>query len=175
MVKSPNEDLMRPLIIFVVLALLATPAGAFPAIVTSVHDGDTVTLKTAEGQAHCRLAGIDAPETMLRGRWTDQPSAYEARAALSDMVIGQTVDVEDTGQRSYKRMVCRITAVIDGRSVDVNEAMVSQGWAYSAIQFEPAHDRDPAIPALQAQAQSAHIGIWAGTPVEPWVWRRDLR
>ena len=154
---------------------LTIPCQAFPAIVYAAHDGDTVTLLAGGHLTHCRLAGIDSPELHVNGKWPDQPGAYEAHAALDNMILGQTVDVQDTGQRSFKRMVCRITAVIDGKLVDVNEEMVREGWAWDAVQFEPARDRDPAMASLQAQAQAARVGIWASNSVAPWDWRHERR
>ena len=88
------------------------------------------------------------------------------------MVMGQTVDVEDTGQRSYTRMVCRLSVVHGPAVTDVDRAMVAEGWAWSATQFEPVHDRDSAMPGIEAQARAAHLGIWASAnPVPPWNWR----
>ena len=120
---------------------------------------------------HCRIAGIDAPELAWHGKWADQPGAYESHEALDNLIMGQTVDVQDTSQRSYERMVCRLTVSVDGHPVDVSEYMVGQGWAWSAIQFEPVRDRDMNIPVLQSKAQAAKVGIWANEAVPPWDWR----
>ena len=88
------------------------------------------------------------------------------------MIMGQTVEVQDTGQRSYGRMVCRITATIDGKPVDVQEALVRDGDAWAATQFEPVRDRDPAMPGLEAQARAERRGLWQeANPVAPWDWR----
>ncbi len=162
----------------VALVGLTAPARAEPGRVLACHDGDTCHVLTAEGIINVRMAGLDAPEDPWPGRWVKQPGADEARDALWKMIGDKTVDLECTGQHSYRRDVCRTTVRIDGNPVDVSEALVSEGWAWSAIQFEPAHDRDQRMPDLQAAAQAAGRGLWglqAGRRIPPWEWRHGGR
>jgi micrococcal nuclease len=161
---------MNRLLLTAALCLLSTAARAFPAIVYSVHDGDTVTLLTDAGKITCRTAGDDAPEEEWTGKWDTQPYADQARVALSDMIMGQKVEVEDTGQRSYGRTVCRIKIGND----DVQRDMVYAGYAWSATQFEPENERDPLMPTLQLDAQEHRRGLWSlPNPIAPWQWRHE--
>ena len=160
--------MLRRLLLSFCLVALAHNAHAFPALVVAVHDGDTITAETPGGTMTCRLAGIDSPEIQWNGRWDTQPYAEDARATLSNMVLGETVEVEETGQRSYERVVCRLRL----GTLDVQEQMIRAGAAWNAVQFEPTDERDPLLASLQADAQAHHRGLWALTnPIPPWRWR----
>lgn len=179
-------------ILFISAALFAlnSPAHAEVGIVIGCHDGDTCTVRIGDQAIKARLAGIDAPEMKSGRKWPTQPYADEARAALTAMIGNQPVDVECTGQQSYNRPVCRFYACEDpyvlpahpehdasfcppgDAAFDVQRRLVDQGDAWSAIQYEPARDRDPTIPGLEASARAAHQGLWAQPyPVNPGAWR----
>ena len=73
-----------------VLCLGAGPKHTWRAV--GVTDGDSITCLTSDKQqVKVRLNAIDAPE---RG----QPYANRAKQALSDMVFGKDVEVEDLGE-----------------------------------------------------------------------------
>jgi len=142
------------------LASLAANADEFSGRVVGVHDGDTLTLLTADQQhVKIRLAGIDAPEQ-------DQPFGQKAKQALSALVFNQTVRVVVQAQDDYGRMVG--TVYVGARNV--NAALVEQGtvWVYRR------YNRDPALPGLEAQAQAVERGLWAlpeSQRIPPWEWR----
>jgi micrococcal nuclease len=140
----------------VVLALSATPAFAFDAVVAACHDGDTCTLTDG---TRIRLHAVDAPEL-------DQPYGLQAHALINRLVAGQHVDVRPTGDLSYGRTVADI--YLSGRSV--GGEMVAAGLAW----VEPRWNTDASTPARQAAAQAAHLGLWADSAaVPPWQWRHE--
>lgn len=100
--------------------------------VIKVSDGDTVVIQPEKGGQFykCRLYGIDAPETR-HGKKPGQPYGEEAAKELRRLILGQTVDVTLTGQKTYNREVCQIKK--DG--TDINLEMVKLGYAWAYVQY----------------------------------------
>lgn len=120
--------------IFALALFLATPAVAqecdwnvYRAVVTSVHDGDAVTVDVALGfdvhldDQRIRLAGIDAPE--LRGE--ERLFGIIARTALWARVVGQEVILTVHGRGKYGRWLGRVYLGEE----NVNEWLVAAGFA----------------------------------------------
>lgn len=82
---------------------------------THITDGDTIRF----GPARVRLYGIQAPEM-------DTPDGPRARAALVAIIGTGEVVCQDTGDRSYRRVVARC---FDAQGRDLSEQMVREGWA----------------------------------------------
>jgi len=84
------------------LLLIAATAASFEAKVIGVVDADTLDVLDESKTTHrIRVHGIDSPE---RG----QPFAKKARAAMSALVAGQTVTVENLGDDRYGRVIAGI-------------------------------------------------------------------
>lgn len=138
-------------IIFLIAALSLSTANA--ASVCSVHDGDT--LRLCSGQ-RIRLFGIDAPELK-------QPFGRESGNYLRGLVLHKDVGLACKG-RSFKRPVCRVSV----GGLDVERAMVSQGWAYDFPKYSYGFYKSE-----ERMAQSRGVGVWSKPKqVKPWVWRK---
>ena len=140
------------LLILVILA--AEPARMK---VSRVVDGDTIDLVDAAGHAtRARLRSIDAPELA-------QPHGPESRQALSDLILGKTVDVRLGGVDCYGRALARVSV----ESADVGVWMVENGhaWVYRK------YSRDPELLAAEARSKAAKLGLWAKPAIPPWEWR----
>lgn len=128
--------------------------------VVGVHDGDTVTcLDESNQQQKVRLAEIDAPEI-------GQDYGKVSREVLAEMVFGKTVEVMEDGKDRYGRWIGHLSS----NGVDVNRQMIASGnaWHYED------YSRDTSLAALQAQAQSQRLGLWAQpNPVAPWDFRKS--
>ena len=128
--------------------------------VVGVHDGDTVTcLDESNQQQKVRLAEIDAPEI-------GQDYGKVSREVLAEMVFGKTVEVTEDGKDRYGRWIGHLTS----NGVDVNRQMIATGnaWHYGD------YSRDTSLAALQSQAQSQRLGLWAQpNPVAPWDYRKS--
>ena len=139
-------------------------AVSFRATVVGVSDGDTITVLDATNQQHkIRLAEIDAPE---RG----QPWGDRSKQALSALVFGKMVSVQQTDTDRYGRVVARVFG--DGQ--DVNRAMVKDGhaWAYRR------YLTDQTLLATEARARGERSGLWSmsdAQTVPPWEWRQGVR
>jgi micrococcal nuclease len=134
------------------------------ATVTKVNDGDSIEVKTEAGNARVRLSAIDSPEY-------DQPHARRALAALQDLLPqGAAVELEVVTQDQFRRIVAVVWRVIDGKRVNVNETMLSQGhaWAYRRYM------NDPRFCNLEAEARDKKLGLWA-QPVSDWVYPPEWR
>jgi endonuclease YncB( thermonuclease family) len=135
-------------------------AGPYLWRVVGVHDGDTVTcLDDSNQQQKVRLAEIDAPEI-------GQDYGKVSREALAEMVFGKTVEVTEDGKDRYGRWIGHLSS----NGVDVNRQMVATGNAWHYVDYS----RDTSLAALQSQAQSQRLGLWAQpSPVAPWDYRKS--
>ena len=128
--------------------------------VVGVHDGDTVTcLDESNQQQKVRLAEIDAPEI-------GQDYGKVSREVLAEMVFGKTVEVTEDGKDRYGRWIGHLSS----NGVDVNRQMIATGNAWHYVDYS----RDTSLAALQSQAQSQRLGLWAQpSPVAPWDFRKS--
>ena len=121
------------------------------ATVTSVADGDTVNVSTADASTlTVRLDGIDTPE---RG----EPYSTQATRATRVMLLSKRVQLQGTDVDRYGRLVARV--VLDG--VDSSLQLVRDGLACHFTRYSS----DVALAAAQSDAQRRGAGFWAqGAP-----------
>ena len=117
------------LIALTLLALITFPAAAATrqtqsGVVTRVVDGDTLWVKTGASQPplKVRLQGIDAPEIC-------QPGGVQARDALQQRVLGQSVTVTSGAHDDYGRTI----GTVHMQGQDMGRWLVAHGhaWVYS--------------------------------------------
>jgi endonuclease YncB( thermonuclease family) len=127
-----------------------------------VIDGDTLELSTGE---RIRLWGIDAPEGDQICQRNGRPwrCGDDATAALEALVNGRALKCEARDVDRYGRTVA--TCTVAGQ--DVGAAMVLQGWALDYERFSGGAYADEQLEAEQAQR-----GLWSGSFMQPWEWRR---
>lgn len=152
-------------------ALLAAQPAAADDVVgrASVIDGDTIEIHGTR----IRLWGIDAPEHDQLCRNDDSElyrcgqKAATALAGLFD-AIPRPVSCSPKDRDRYGRTVA--VCKLGDAGPDIAHWMVSNGHAldwpkYSAGQYAEA----------QRRAESASVGMWAGSFVEPWRYRSCVR
>jgi len=139
-------------------------------LVTRVSDGDTLTVRTAEGtQITVRLSGIDAPETGHGITRPGQPFGPHSRQSLHDMAHGKHAELECFESDRYQRNVCRV--LINGLDVNAEQVQRGMAWVYRANRR---YVRDSSLYAIEDRAKAAGVGLWRSAhPVAPWDWRRD--
>jgi endonuclease YncB( thermonuclease family) len=108
-------------------------------------DGDTLAL----GSTRIRLWGVDAPEA-------DTPLGREASRLMAQVLAQGPVRCEDTGGRSYDRIVARCQ---DASGQDLAHRLVAAGLAVDWPKFSAGR-----YAAAQAQAQQAGLGLHAASP-----------
>lgn len=157
-----------------ILALAAVSASTLAAVAAQgqsfwtgqarVIDADTIDI----GDTRFRLHGIDAPESgqscrhPQRGTWR---CGQQAALALSDKIGRAHVTCHQTDQDRYGRVV----AVCDLRGDDLNNWLVTSGWAVAYRKYSQDYD------GAERQAQQSKRGIWSGDFVPPADWRRGTR
>lgn len=165
--KIHYQTTMRTHYLFVIATFLVI-FSAFPALaeqlsgrVVGIHDGDTVTVLTADKRSvRTRLVEIDAPES-------GQPYGMRAKQALSGLVFDKQVIVEVSGIDRYGRTLGRLFH--DG--MDVNAEMVRLGYAWVYRRYAT----DETLFDLEEAARTAKRGLWSlplRDQVPPWEWRR---
>ena len=146
------------------LALLALMVAMRPALgesVVRVIDGDSLVVESGGREVDVRLANVDAPEL-------DQPRGVEARNALQSLVAGRDIELELVSGDAYRRIVARVLV----GDLDVNAALVRQGFAWVRRAYSPA----PGLIRMEEQAKAARRGLWADSDaVAPWLWRKTRR
>ena len=130
-------------------------------VVTSVADGDTLTLVADDRSHKVRLGGIDAPES-------NQPGGRAARRALIRKTRGKTVQVDVSEVDQYDRLVAQVRLGVR----DINRELVREGhaWVYREYSW------DPLLYLEERAAREQQRGLWARSdPIPPWEWRRRER
>ncbi|MDN5846126.1 MAG: thermonuclease family protein [Candidatus Nitrosocosmicus sp.] len=100
---------------------LVTTSSNFSGTVTKVIDGDTLDIKTAEGETiTVRLVLIDAPEK-------EESGFDEARNFITEQCLNKNAEVDPDNNQglTYGRTV----AVVYCEGVNVNEAILDNGFA----------------------------------------------
>ena len=150
-------------IFVLLLAALASVAHADVTGRASVIDGDTIEI---HGQ-RIRLFGIDAPESAQlclaeNKRWR---CGQQAALALDDKIAGRPVACTEKDRDRYGRIVavCRLAGE------DLNAWLVTEGWALAYRRYSKDYVDE------EETASAARKGIWRGTFVPPWNWRRGQR
>jgi len=160
------------LVVFIPLLLFAYTQASEKVIqgkVVQVKDGDTVVIAPVDGGQFfvCRLYGIDAPETAKKNK-TGQPYGEEAKKELKKLVLGQVVDVELTGSKTYNREVC----IIRKNGVNVNLEMVKRGYAWAYVRYLKRPHASEYLDA-EKEARTKKLGLWQqNNPTPPWEWRK---
>ena len=133
--------------------------------VIGVHDGDTITVLDADKRQHkIRLAGIDAPETK-------QAYGNRSKQHLSDLVFNKSVEVHWGKRDRYGRMVGVV--IVSGRDVNLEQVRAGMAWWYRQYAKEQTSDNQRLYEAIEKEAKTAGLGLWADmAPAPPWEWRR---
>lgn len=133
--------------------------------VTAVIDGDTLKVRTIEGEARVRLIGIDTPEINRNGG-PDECYAQEARTELNTLAYGRTIELHtDPSQGDadrYGRLLRHV--YIDGHNIA--QALISTGAGHEYTHSTP-YAGQAAHLAAQHAAQAAGQGLWAQCPHAP--------
>lgn len=149
--------------IFLTIAFLWPHSEAWcatPVRVVGVSDGDTIRVVADGKQIKIRLHGIDAPE---RG----QDFGNVATKGVRSLLAGRQVSIKQTDTDRYGRAV----AIVYADGLNVNEAMLTNGWAWVypkyCLQGFCEQWRQ-----MEAAARADKKGLWRDpAPTPPWVWR----
>lgn len=135
------------------------PSKSIVGTVSSVHDGDTITV----GSTSVRLDSIDAPERA-------QTYGTQSRDNLAALVLSKSVTVYYSKIDKYGRTV---GSVFTGDCTYANLQQVRSGsaWHYKQYQCEQAATVRDVFAAAQTAAAASDAGLWAFAATPPWVYR----
>ncbi len=127
-----------------------------------VQDGDTLRI----GDTRIRLFGIDAPESKQSCERDGLPwlCGQEAGKFLRSLVAGQKIACVEKDRDRYGRTVATC-ALPDGRNLGAE--MVRAGMALAYRQYG-----GKLYDAPEAEAKAEQRGLWAGSFIRPWEWRK---
>ena len=158
---------LKILLLLFVLFFIPTTSSAetIHGKVTSVADGDTITILTPQKkQIKVRLAAIDTPEK-------GQAFGQKAKDFTSSMVAGKNVSIKPETIDRYGRTVGFV--FVD--ESNLNEQIVRQGYGWVYRQYCKGAFCAEWL-QLEKQAKEAGIGLWADkNPTPPWEWRQTQR
>ena len=158
--------LTKPIALLLPLGILAAPrlaAAEFSAVVTGVHDGDTLTVLSGERSIRIRLSGIDSPEM-------NQPFGDDARSFTAELALGATVTVIEDRIDRYGRLIASVV-LPDGRNL--SHEIVAAGFAWW---YRPLSPGNRILAKLESDANQNGRGLWAvAEPAAPWEWRKQPR
>ena len=127
-------------------------------VVTEVHDGDTLKLKSGKDVTKIRLAYIDAPEL-------DQLYGYASKTSLEQLTRDKRVEATCNGKDRYGRFLCTLQV----GTQDINAMQVKRGMAWEYSHYAP---KGSPLKALQSEAKAGKRGLWAEpNPEAPWKYR----
>ncbi|TQF29156.1 thermonuclease family protein [Bradyrhizobium sp. UNPA324] len=150
------------------LLLLASTVAALSADLigqASILDGDTLEIHGTR----IRLWGIDAPESSQLCRGQDSLQYRCGAKAANDLdafIDGRPVDCMPITTDRYGRSVAACSVA----GIDLGEWQVRNGLALDWPQYSKRK-----YGAAQRDAERAARGMWAGSYVEPWLYRACLR
>lgn len=129
----------------------------------SVIDGDTIEIR---GQ-RIRLFGIDAPESsqLCTANAKSWRCGQQAAQALDRKIGARPVQCVERDRDRYRRIV----AVCSVGGESLNAWLVREGWALAYRHYSSDYVVDEEV------ARKARKGMWRGSFVPPWDWRRDQR
>lgn len=151
---------------YILLFLLIFPMMVFgwTGKVYKITDGDTFKVNSEETTLEIiRLYGIDCPEQ-------DQKFGDEATEYLSELIMNQTVEIEQMDIDLYGRVV----AIVTLNETNINESMIKSGyaWVYNRYCKEDICDNWKDI---QNDVSNEGIGLWkAKNTTPPWDYRRGI-
>lgn len=135
----------------------APPPGQYQ--VADFSDGDTFTVMMNGQEERVRLIGVDTPETK-KPNSPVQCFGPEASNFTKELVRNQPVRLEadpiGNNRDRYDRLL-RYAYLPDGSLL--NERLIREGYGFAYLSFPFSKHADFA--AAQAEAQSAHRGLWA--------------
>ena len=150
------------LVLLVILLLLGQASAE-----VRVIDADTIVLDGMK----VRLSGIDAPETAQlclneKGKhYFCGLKATQELIKLVDSINTKSFECKYNGSDKYGRFIGDCWA--DG--IYINAWLVKNGWAMAYRRYSNEFVGE------EIEAKKKKVGIWSGTFIEPWKWRKGTR
>jgi endonuclease YncB( thermonuclease family) len=144
------------------------PAASLPeyeVVSGSIHDGDTLRLRSSKGEVKVRFACVDAPELK-------QPLGQESRNYLRSMIneAGGKVKVQIVDTDRYGRSVAELWT----KSGLLQSRMTAAGMAFAYDQYAKNCPHWDAVKSSEKAAMEFKLGVWRSPNFErPWDYRKS--
>ncbi len=147
------------LLLFLCVGVVAaddcTPIGHLTeAIVSYVHDGDTIWLENGD---KVRLIGLNTPEIAARDR-PGEPLGISARNMLRRQLTGKRVYLE-SDSREHDRYERRLAHLFSPDRSNLAAGLIAAGYGY-AITIPPNLKHHECYQAAEQRARQKKAGIW---------------
>ena len=148
-VSTPTEAPGKP----------GVPSGAMWGLVTRVADGDTLTVRFANGtKERIRLLDVDTPETVHPSR---PEECFGAQAsAFTKRLTGQRVGIEEKGRDRYDRLLAYVWVESDEGPRLWNLRLLEEGLAMYNDYGNPGKYADRSRAAAE-KARLGGVGLWS--------------
>lgn len=161
------EPLKRCLFMVVLLLLLTIGQSACAEGMTgtldTVIDGDLITILNRGKEVEVRLYGVDAPEKT-------QPFGQNAKNFIGAMASDKELWVKTIRKDTNGRTV----GLVFANGINLNEQLVSQGYAWVLRQECATESFCAEWVRLETNAKDSRKGLWANTnPAPPWEHRKN--
>lgn len=143
-----------------IMKTLPTPGVLKTYVVTSVDDGDSISVATEQGTQPIRLVGYDAPE-LAYGNLPSQCFAIEAARKVKTDLLGKPVVLErdptqgDTDDRG------RLLRYVYLDGADYNRSLIGGGYGHNFNYHSQPHYLAKLYEQSQKEAENAGLGFWA--------------
>lgn len=131
-----------------------------PYDVVSVIDGDTIIIKSDDGDVHVRLIGIDTPESVASDGYKENtPEGDKASEYTRNLLEGNSVYLEYDKELtdSYQRTLAYVY-LPDGSTM-VNELLIQNGYART-MEIAPNTKYAERFAAQELIAKGQKAGFW---------------
>jgi endonuclease YncB( thermonuclease family) len=165
--QATTRDLFKLAVLFAPLILGSIQVAPADDLMgqASVIDGDTLEIHGTR----IRLWGIDAPESdqLCRNEGSEHyRCGQKAANDLDAFIVRRPVSCIPISLDQYGRTVASCSV----GDIDLGEWLVSNGLALDWPQYSRGRYGD-----VQSNAEHAGRGLWAGSYVEPWLYRVCIR
>ena len=134
----------------------------------SIYDGDTLRVVRGNEELKIRFCGIDAPEIK-------QPLGIKSRDYLRSLVEwgdGNLLLVPIEKDK-YGRTVAEVYVQdSDDTAVNLNMQMVRDGYAWHYAQYSDNCPTKNELVLAEELARKEGWGVWSGSNIPPWQWRK---
>jgi endonuclease YncB( thermonuclease family) len=132
--------------------------------VQRVGDGDTLTVRTANGRdTIVRIQGIDASEL-------GQPFSRISKGNLEELTLGREVEVLGQKTDRFGRTVGRVT--VDGKDAGLEMLRRGYAWHFKRYEHEQSEEDRSAYAQAEIAARTQRLGLWRDpAPQPPWEYR----
>ena len=158
---------MRYLYLYLLFAStnLVAESIEFDARVLRVIDGDSVIVENNNNEITLRLKYIDAPEL-------NQSFGKESKSFLQKLVSHKDIHVSSSYKDRYGRSLSEIFFYENNVAIYINAKLIKSGHAWVYKNYRS----NEYLMNLEKDAKFNKRGLWKEkNPLEPWVYRKNLK